>query len=140
MLGDLPGTETARLGINGYAMEHYIGTDIIEIARIRRTIERWGERFLYRVYTRAELEMYRRRPHSLAACFAGKEAVMKVLGTGARGVAWREIETLHHRSGKPYIRLNGRAKQEADKLGIRELDISLSHSREYATATALGTI
>ena len=119
-------------------MRHYIGTDIIEISRIRQTIERWGERFLDRVYTRAELDMYHRRPHSLAACFAGKEAVMKVLGTGARGVAWREIETLHYRSGKPYIRLNGRAEEAADKLGIKEIDISLSHSREYATATALG--
>ena len=120
-------------------MQHHIGTDIIEIARIRRTIERWGERFLRRVYTEAELSMYGHRPHSLAACFAGKEAVMKVLGTGARGVGWRDIETLHHPSGKPLIRLNGRAKKEADKLGIKEIDISLAHSREYATATAIGT-
>ena len=119
-------------------MKHYIGTDIIEIARIRQTVERWGERFLNRVYTFEEQKMYDRRAHSLAACFAGKEAVMKVLGTGAQGVAWREIETLHHGSGKPYIRLHGRAKIEADKLGIKEIDISLSHSREYATATAIG--
>jgi len=119
-------------------MKHYIGTDIIEITRIRQTIERWGERFLDRVYTPAEQKMYDRRAHSLAACFAGKEAVMKVLGTGARGVAWREIETLHHRTGKPYVRLLGRAQVEADKLGIKEIDISLSHSREYATATAIG--
>ena len=76
---------------------HYIGTDIIEIERIRQTIDRWGERFLNRVYTPSEQKMYDRRAHSLAACFAGKEAVMKVLGTGARGVAWREIETLHYR-------------------------------------------
>ncbi len=119
-------------------MNHYIGTDIIEIARIRESIERWGERFLNRVYTPSEQEMYDRRPHSLAACFAGKEAVMKVLGTGNRGVAWREIEMLHHRSGKPYVRLHGRAIKEAEKLGIEEIDISLSHSREYATATAIG--
>ena len=120
-------------------MKHYIGTDIIEITRIRQTIERWGVRFLNRVYTPAEQKIYNRRTHSLAACFAGKEAVMKVLGTGARGVAWREIEILHHRSGKPHIRLNGRAKKEADKLGINEIDISLSHSREYATATVIGS-
>ena len=119
-------------------MSHYIGTDIIEIARVRQTIERWGDRFLNRVYTEAEQNMYHRRAHSLAACFAGKEAVMKVLGTGNRGVAWREIETLHYRSGKPYIILHSRAKKEADKLGIKEIDISLSHSREYATATAIG--
>lgn len=121
-------------------MKHHIGTDIIEIARVRQTIERWGERFLQRVYTGSELKMYDSRPHSLAACFAGKEAVMKVLGTGARGIAWREIETLHHRSGKPYVILHGRAKKQAAKLGIIEIDISLSHSREYATATAIGTI
>ena len=119
-------------------MQHHIDTDIIEITRIRQTIERWGERFFDRVYTKAEQNMYDRRPHSLAACFAGKEAVMKVLGTGARGVAWREIEVLHHRSGKPYLTLHGRAIKEAEKTGIKEIDISLSHSREYATAVAIG--
>jgi holo-[acyl-carrier protein] synthase len=119
-------------------MKHYIGTDIIEIARIRRTIKRWGERFLNRVYTPAELDLYDRRPHSLAAFFAGKEAVMKVLGTGAREIAWREIEVLHYPNGKPYVKLHDRAQIEAAKLGIKEIDISLSHSREYATATAIG--
>jgi holo-[acyl-carrier protein] synthase len=64
---------------------------------------------------------------------------MKVLGTGARGVAWREIEILHHRSGKPFVTLYSRAKKQAESMGIREIDISLSHSREYATATAIGT-
>jgi holo-[acyl-carrier protein] synthase len=119
-------------------MQHHIGTDIIEIARIRQTIERWGERFLYRVYTESELRMYDNRPHSLAAVFASKEAVMKVLGTGARGVGWRDIETLHHPNGKPFVQLNGRAKNTAEKMGIKEIDVSLSHSREYATATAIG--
>lgn len=120
-------------------MQHHVGTDIIEIERVRRVIERWGERFLCRVYTEAELRIYGRRPHSLAASFASKEAVMKVLGTGSRGVAWREIETLYHPTGKPLIKLNGRAKKEADKLGIKEIDVSLSHSRYYATATAIGS-
>ena len=120
-------------------MKHYIGTDIVEISRIRQTIERWGERFLDRVYTKSEQALYDRRPHSLAACFAGKEAVMKVLGTGARGVAWREIEVLHHESGKPFVTLHDRAIEQAEKLGLKEIDVSLSHSREYATATAIGT-
>jgi holo-[acyl-carrier protein] synthase len=120
-------------------MQHYIGTDIIEIERIRQAIDRWGERFLRRVFTEPELNLYGRRAHSLAASFASKEAVMKVLGTGARGVGWREIETLYHPSGKPVIRLNGRAKAEAGRLGIKEIDVSLSHSREYATATAIGS-
>ena len=119
-------------------IKHSIGTDIMEIARIRRTLERWGERFLNRVYTPAELDIYSRRPPSLTACFAGKEAVMKVLGTGLRGVGWKEVEVLHSPNGKPYIILHDRAQTEAAKLGIKEIDISLSHSREYATATAIG--
>ncbi len=120
-------------------MQHHIGTDIIEIERIRRIIEHFGDRFLHRVYTEAELRIYGHRPHSLAASFASKEAVMKVLGTGARGVGWRDIETLYHPSGKPLVKLNGRAKKEADRLGIKEIDVSLSHSRAYATATAIGS-
>jgi holo-[acyl-carrier protein] synthase len=120
-------------------MNTYIGTDIIEIWRVREIIEEWGERFLRRVYTESELDLYGRRAHTLAAIFASKEAVMKLLGTGARGVGWRDIETLHHPTGKPFIRLNGRAKKEADKLGITSIDVSLSHSREYAVATAVGT-
>lgn len=120
-------------------MQHHIGTDIIEIERVRQAIERFGERFLRRVYTEAELNIHGHRAHSLAASFASKEAVMKVLGTGNRGVAWREIETLYHPSGKPLIKLNGRAKKEAERLGIKEIDVSLSHSRAYATATAIGS-
>ncbi len=119
-------------------MLHYIGTDIVEIERVRRAIERYGDRFLRRVFTEAELSSYGRRPHSLAASFASKEAVMKVLGTGARGVGWRDIETLFHPSGKPLVRLNGRAAIEAHKLRIKEIDVSMSHCKEYATATAIG--
>ena len=120
-------------------MQHHIGTDIIEIERIRQAIERWGDRFLNRVYTKDELRTYGRHAHSLAASFASKEAVMKMLGKGNRGVAWREIETLYHTSGKPLIRLNGRAKKEALKLSIKEIDVSLSHSRDNAIATAIGS-
>ncbi|MGD0795789.1 MAG: holo-ACP synthase [Dehalococcoidales bacterium] len=120
-------------------MQHHIGTDIIEIERIRQAIERFGDLFLNRVYTRDELTIYGHHAHSLAASFTGKEAVMKVLGTGNRGVAWREIEILYRDSGKPYIRLSGRAVNEAKKLGIKEIDISLSHSREDAIAVAIGT-
>ncbi len=119
-------------------MQHHIGTDIIEIERIRQAIEHWGKRFLNRIYTIEEQRLYGRHTHMLAASFASKEAVMKMLGTGNRGVAWREIETLYRPSGKPLIKLNGRAKKVAEKLGIKEIDVSLSHSREYATATAIG--
>jgi holo-[acyl-carrier protein] synthase len=121
-------------------MQHYIGTDIVEIERIRNAVERWGKRFLDRVYTGEELRLYGRRAHSLAASFASKEAVMKMLGTGNRGVAWREIETLYHPSGKPLIKLSGRAIKIARELGIKEIDVSLSHSRDYAIATAIGSV
>jgi holo-[acyl-carrier protein] synthase len=120
-------------------MPHYIGTDIIEIDRVQAAIERFGDRFLRRVFTETEIGLYGHRPHTLAASFAAKEAVMKVLGTGARGVAWREIETLFHRSGKPRIRLSGGAAAQAEKLRIKEIDVSMSHCKEYATAVAIGT-
>ena len=116
----------------------HIGIDIIEIARIERAIARWGKRFLQRVYTESELRLYHKKPESLAARFAGKEAVMKLLGTGRKGISWKEIETLSHPSGKPLLNLYGRAQVVAEKLGLKEIVISLSHSREYAIAMVIG--
>lgn len=118
-------------------MTHYIGTDIIEIVRIKQAIDRWGERFLRRIYTEPELNLYGRSPQALAARFASKEAVMKLLGTN--GVSWRDIETLAYPSGKPLLKLYGRAQSEANNLGIKEIDVSLAHSRAYAIAAAIGT-
>ena len=119
-------------------MAHYTGIDIIEIARIRKAIDRWGETFLHRIYTDAELRLYRKSTSSLAARFASKEAVMKLLGTGRNGVSWLDIETLSHPSGKPSINLYGQAQNEAKKLGVKEIAVSLSHSREYAIASVFG--
>jgi holo-[acyl-carrier protein] synthase len=121
-----------------FIMALFTGTDIIEISRIRQALDHWGDKFLQRVFTGAEIEYFGAKPEALAARFAGKEAVMKLLGTGANGVGWRDIETLFYSSGKPKLNLYGRAKITADNLGIREIDISLSHSREYAIATAVG--
>ena len=118
-------------------MQH-IGVDIIEIARIEKAVARWGERFLHRIYTDSELRLYRKKPSSLAVRFASKEAVMKLLGTGRKGVGWREIETLSHPSGKPWLNLCGRAQIEAKRLGLKEIAISLSHSKEYAIALVSG--
>ncbi|MBL7126339.1 MAG: holo-ACP synthase [Dehalococcoidales bacterium] len=115
-------------------MSHYIGVDIIEIGRVKEAVNRWGERFLRRVYTEAELAAYRHKPSSLAARFAGKEAVMKLLGTGRIGVNWREIETLSHPGGRPRVNLYGKAQSKAGELGIKEIAVSLSHSKEYAIA------
>ena len=120
-------------------MKNYIGIDIIEIDRIKQAIARWGERFLHRIYTDTELKLYGEKPPSLAARFACKEAIMKLLGTGSTGIKWREIETLSHPDGKPRLNLYGRARTEADRLGLREIAVSLSHSREYAIASAVGT-
>ena len=118
-------------------MQH-IGVDIIEIARIERAVADWGERFLHRIYTDSELKLYRQKPASLAARFASKEAVMKLLGTGWQGAGWKEIEVLSHPSGKPLLNLYGRAQIEAKRLGLKELAISLSHSKEYAIALVTG--
>jgi len=116
---------------------HCIGIDIIEIARIQRAVNRWGESFLHRVYTEPELRLCRKKPSSLAARFAGKEAVMKALGTGTKGISWKEIEILAEPSGKPVVYLRGKAQGKADDLSLDKLAISLSHSKEYAIAFAV---
>ncbi|MEE8385349.1 MAG: holo-ACP synthase [Dehalococcoidia bacterium] len=115
-----------------------VGVDIIENERVRAALERFGERFLRRVYSPVEAAFCRGRVHELAARFAAKEAVMKALGTGARGVAWREIEVLPNRRGKPLVYLYGRAKERAERIGLEGLDVSMSHSREYAVAMVVG--
>ena len=120
-------------------MAHYTGIDMIEIPRIRKALARWGEVFLRRIYTEAEIQRYRAKPSSLAARFACKEAVMKLLGTGRRGVRWREIETLSHPGGRPVVRLYGHAKDKAEALGVTEINVSLSHSKEYAIASVIGS-
>jgi holo-[acyl-carrier protein] synthase len=116
------------------------GVDIIEISRIRNMVKRWGNRFLNRIYTERELLICQRRPNRLASRFAGKEAVMKALGTGIRGISWREIEIDSEPSGKPVVNLYGKAKAKAESLGLEELAISLSDSREYSVAFVIGEI
>jgi len=117
-----------------------VGVDIIEIGRVAEVIERWGRRFLDRIYTPAELTHCRGRVPELAARFAAKEAIAKALGTGLVGVAWREMEVLPDRRGKPLVALHGSAQRRAAALGLRAFAVSLSHSREYAVAmvVALG--
>ena len=117
-----------------------VGVDIIEIQRVADTLERFGERFLQRIYTEDEIAYCRGRPPQLAARFAAKEAVMKALGTGTRGVGWREVEVTRKRTGEPGIALHGRAAMRAERLGIDRIAISLSHSRDYAVASVVGRI
>ena len=118
--------------------KYALGIDIIEIDRIADVIARHGERFLRRIYTEDELAYCRGRVPELAARFAAKEAVMKALGTGVRGVGWREIEVLPNKRGKPLVFLYGRAAARAEQIGLRGLEISMTHSREYAMAAVVG--
>ena len=116
-----------------------IGVDIVEVERVESAITQWGQLFLNRVYTEAELEECQGRVPSLATRFAAKEAVMKVLGTGARGIGWKEIEILPDGLGKPLVRLYGKARNKAEELDLNEFSISLSDTKQYAIATAIGT-
>ena len=110
------------------------GVDIIEIKRIAAVLERYGDRFLRRIYTVGELEYCRGRPSKLASRFAAKEATMKALGTGVRGVGWKDIEVVRAPSGAPSIQLHGRAQARAERLGVVEISISMSDSQDNAVA------
>jgi holo-[acyl-carrier protein] synthase len=111
-----------------------VGVDIIEIARIQRTYNDFGERFLQRVFTERERERYRGRVNELAARFAAKEATSKALGTGIIGIRWREMEVLPNRRGKPVLILHGQAAERARALGLTDFSVSLTHSRTDAMA------
>ena len=123
------------------------GIDLIEISRIERALQRHGERFLRRVFTPAELAPLRSAGFAtanprvaaaeLAARFAAKEACSKALGTGIGPVSWREIEILPEPSGKPSLRLSGRAAQIAGFLGYTSWSVSLTHSRDTAGAVVV---
>jgi holo-[acyl-carrier protein] synthase len=114
-----------------------VGIDVIEIERIAAVLERFGERFLKRIYTPREQERYAGRVSELAARFAAKEATMKALGTGIRGVRWRDIEVLPNRRGKPILILHETAARRAQLLGLTHFSISLSHSRGDAMAVVV---
>ncbi len=118
-------------------MPYAVGIDTIEIPRVRRVLERYGERFLKRVFTPEEVAFCRGRVPELAARFAAKEAVMKALGTGVRGIGWREIEVLPDGRGKPLVYLYGSAKDRAKEMGLEGIDISLTLERQYAVASVV---
>ena len=114
-----------------------VGVDIVEIPRIARALDRWGERFLQRVYTAHEITRYQDRVPELAARFAAKEAISKALGVGIwwrGGIAWTDAEIRSNRIGKPEVVLYGRAAQYAEAQGLDQWAISLSHSEEQAIA------
>ena len=114
------------------------GVDIIEIDRVRRVYQDYGDRFLRRIYTEREAAYCRGRAPQLASRFAAKEATMKALGTGVRGVRWRDIEVVRGRGQAPRIELHGTARARADRLGLTDIALSLSHSKEFAVASVVG--
>lgn len=118
-----------------------LGTDLMEIERIQESIERYGNRFLERVFTPGEIEFCMRKKasaESFAARFAAKEAGAKALGTGiSRGVNWKEIEVRRQPGEKPTLHWSGRAAERARMMGIVRTELSLTHSRSVAMAVVV---
>ena len=117
------------------------GVDLIEVERIAHSIERYGERFLRRVYTDLEIAYCNRKrvsAESFAARFAAKEAGAKALGTGiSRGVTWNEFQVSRNPGGRPVLELRGRAAQLATELGVRAISLSLTHTGNLAMASVV---
>jgi holo-[acyl-carrier protein] synthase len=130
-----------RIVLRGTTMVLGLGTDLIEIERIQASVDRFGDRFLERVFTIGEIAYCRRKKQpaeSFAARFAAKEAGAKALGTGiSRGVSWKEIEVRREMGQRPTLHFSGRAGELADALGVRRAHLTLSHSRGLAIAVAL---
>jgi holo-[acyl-carrier protein] synthase len=121
-----------------------IGIDIVEVDRIASLIERLGEPFLARLFTtgeRAYCEAQKNSPLHYAARFAAKEAVSKAFGTGIGGQAsWLDLEITRDPSGAPKLRLQGAAAAFAAENRITEVQISLTHARDYAAANAIAIV
>lgn len=117
------------------------GIDLTEIGRVQKAVDRFGERFLNRVFTAAEQAYCLRKRNaaeSLAARFAAKEAGAKALGTGiSRGVNWLEIEVIREPGGRPTLRFHGRAAQIAERLGVAHAALSLTHTGSLAMASVV---
>ena len=114
------------------------GVDLAEVPRIRASIERFGSRFIDRIYTPGEIAYVERKANRFeryAARFAAKEAGMKAIGTGwRRGVTWHDFEVANLPSGKPTLRLHGVAAEIASKLGVRSISLSITHTAELGMA------
>jgi len=118
-----------------------LGLDLAEVDRISRAVERWGETFLERVFNAGEIDRRRRHPAAfaqhVAGRFAAKEAAMKALGTGFRGLSFREIVVGREASGKPTLRFQGRAIRLAEKLGVESVELTITHTERTAAAAVL---
>ena len=114
------------------------GIDLAEVARVRAAIERYGDKFVQRIYTEREIAYVERKANRYeryAARFAAKEAGMKALGTGwRRGVRWKDFEVSNLPSGRPALLLHGQARSIADELGVSQISLSLTHTTESGMA------
>ncbi len=117
------------------------GIDLVDFPRIEEMIERHGERFLNRVFTAAEQGYARKHRNAVekyAGRFAAKEAVLKLVGTGWRGkIAWTDIEVTNNPVGQPEVTLSGEVKEIAGRLGIRQISLSITHTANFAIASAV---
>lgn len=117
------------------------GVDIVEIARIRKAVDKWDVKFTNRVFTDNEMRYSKERKffhQHLAARFAAKEAVLKAFGDKSiNSMEWKEIEIVNNSDGKPVVRLTGQAKKTMLRRKISEVIVSLSHTRNYAVANAI---
>ena len=118
-----------------------LGTDLAEVDRIRESITRFGERFLTRIYTPGERAYALSKANSaerFAARFAAKEAAMKAIGTGwSRGVTWKDFEVINERSGRPTLHFAGVAQEVAQRLGVKRVTLSLTHTAAIALAVVV---
>jgi holo-[acyl-carrier protein] synthase len=117
------------------------GIDLVDFPRIEEMVARHDKRFLDKVFTAAEqayAEANRNGIEKLAGRFAAKEAVLKLVGTGWRGkIAWTDIEVVNTETGQPEVRLSGEVKKIADKLGITQISVSITHTANFAIASAV---
>src|SRR4051812_41457603 len=114
------------------------GVDLAEVNRIREAIERYGDRFIRRIYTAGEIAYVERKANRYeryAGRFAAKEAGMKAIGTGwKRGVSWQDFEVANLPSGRPTLRLHGAAAVFAERLGVKTIALSITHTAELGMA------
>ena len=117
------------------------GIDLVDCPRIEEMIKRHGERFIDRIFTAAEqayAEANKDRIEKLAGRFAAKEAILKLMGTGWRGkIAWTDIEVVNNPAGQPEVTLTGEVKKLAEKLGIKHISVSITHTANFAIASAV---
>jgi holo-[acyl-carrier protein] synthase len=119
-------------------MLYGLGIDMVEVGRIKRALNRWGERFLHRVFTSEERDYCKRKAfpeQSLAARFAAKEAVLKAIGTGlSGGIRWTDVRIVNGKSGRPEVRLG---KNITQRIGNKKILLSISHTKEFAIAQVI---